>query len=238
MELTAYFSYVEQISPPTGSQPLRQRFDDGEIVLTIREVTADQAPIAILVSEQDYQTGVFHEPVAYRWCDGRLWTDRPVSGCPLICDDPYPVMQPSMTLVSENAVVSNAELGIYFGIHDGKQSIESHLRKAATDWLIVDGVLHRSAGEPLYVVIPFGKPGKYGRTALLTADSQSPNFPDSAHFAITDLEEARQHALSVAKKRKEPTHADTDPGFRFEVLMPTAIQCKSRAKAKSAHDNA
>lgn len=77
MQLTVNYSYVEQIVPLRCRKPRPQRFDDGVVVLNIREVTSEQAPVAIIGVEQDAAGEHTHEPVAYHWFDGKLWTNCP-----------------------------------------------------------------------------------------------------------------------------------------------------------------
>lgn len=107
MELTINYSYVDQIIPPRCRKPRPQRCDDGVAVLPVREVTSTQAPIAILSREMDHETGEYLEPVAYRWFEGRLWTDCPVSNCSRRRAASYPALPSALNLVNNNSVHSN-----------------------------------------------------------------------------------------------------------------------------------
>nr|WP_100549880.1 MULTISPECIES: hypothetical protein [unclassified Pseudomonas] len=229
MELTVKYSYVEQITPPRCRKPRPQRFDDGVAVLSIREVTAEQAPVAIIGREKNFETGEYLEPVSYRLFDGRLWTDSTVSGCTRRCSERYPAIGPELNLVKDSAMLSHTGLGIYVCVHDGKQGIADYLQGLARDWLIIDGQLCRPAGEPMYVVMTFGLSGNHGGTALLTDDHLNPNIRREAYFSLLELDQAVTHTLLVAGKRGDTVKVSTDPGFQFQVLIPAAIQWKNPA---------
>jgi len=227
MELTVKYSYIEQIIPPRCRKPRPQRFEDGVVVLSIREVTAEQAPVAIIGREEDCNSDNYLEPVVYRWFEGRLWTDCAVSNCSRRRASCYPALGPSLNLVKDSAVLSNPALGIYVCVHDGKQGIADYLQGLARDWLIIDGQLYRPAGEPMYVVMTFGLSGNHGGTALLTDDHLNPNIRREAYFSLLELDQAITHTLLVAGKRGDTVKVSTNPGFQFQVLIPAAIQWKN-----------
>jgi hypothetical protein len=227
MELTVNYSYVEQITPPRCRKPRPQRFDDGVAVLSIREVTAVQAPIAIMGTEKDYETGADLEPVIYRWFDSRLWTDSTVLYCSRRQPDRYPSIGQTLNLVNDNTVHSKPQLGIYVCAHEGKVGIAKHLASVANDWLIIDGQMHRPAGEPMYVVMTFGMSHNHGGTAMLCSDFLNSNIESEAYFSLLEKEAATEYTMQVATNRGDSVKFSTDPGFQFEVLITEAIQWKN-----------
>lgn len=229
MELTVNYSYVEQIIPPRCRKPRPQRFEDGVVVLTIREATADQAPVAIVGREKDYHSDDYLEPVVYRWFEGRLWTDCDVSNCSRRRASNYPALGPSLNLVKDSAVLSNTALGIYVCAREGKQGIADYLQACANDLLIIDGQLHRPAGEPMYLVMTFGMGRNHGGTALMTDDFLNPNIRVEAYFSLLELEQATEYALKIASERGDTEKVSTESGYKFEVLIPAAIQWKNPA---------
>lgn len=229
MELTVNYSYVEQIIPPRCRNPRPQRFEDGVAVLNIREVTSAQAPIAILGSEKDYHTEDYLEPVAYRWFEGRLFTDCSVSGCSRRRAQRYPALGSVLNLVKDSAVLSDTALGIYVCAREGKQGIADYLEGVANDWLIIDGQLHRPAGEPMYVVMTFGLSNNHGGTALMTDDHLNPNIRVEAYYSLLEQQQAIEYTQKVASERGDTEKFSTDSGFKFEVLIPEAIQWKNPA---------
>ena len=228
MDLTINYSYVAQIIPPRCRNPRPQRFDDGSVTLTVREVTAEQAPIAIQAAQMDFESGVYKEPISYRWFEGRLWTDVPVCGCSRSRHSTqYPALPAALSLITDSATLSNSEFGIYVGVHGGKDGIAAHLQTCSGDWLIIDGQLHRTAGEPMYVVMTFGMSHNHGGTSLMTDDHLNPNLKREAYFSLLEQEQAVAYTLAVADNRGDTVKVSTDSGFRFEVLIPEAIQWKN-----------
>ncbi len=229
MELTVNYSYIEQIIPPRCRNPRPTRFDDGVAVLSIREVTSEQAPVAIIGSEKDYQSDDYLEPVVYRWFEGRLWTNCAVSSCSRRRATNYPAIGPTLNLVKDSAVLSDTALGIYVCAREGRQGIAGYLQACTRDWLIIDGQLHRPAGEPMYLVMTFGLGGNHGGTALLTDDFLNPNIRVEAYFSLLELEQATEYALKIASERGDTEKVSTESGYKFELLIPEAIKWKNPA---------
>lgn len=229
MQCTINYSYVAQVIPPRCRQPRAQRYDDGVAVVSIREVTGEQAPVAILGAQMDFESGNYMEAVSYRWFGGRLWADVPVHGCSRRRAVRYPAMPTELNLVTDSAILSNTELGIYVGAHEGKDCIAAHLQACSTDWLIIDGQLHRTAGEPMYVAMTFGLGHNHGGTSLLTDDHLNPNIKAEAYFSLLERDQANAYTLAIASNRGDTVKVSTDPGFQFEVLIREAIQWKNPA---------
>lgn len=240
MELTVTYSYVEQIVPPRCRKPRPVRFDDGAVVLSIREVTSDQAPVAIIGHGTDIATGANLKPVVYRWFDGRLWADGPISDCTRRGSKPHVTPGPILDLVSDSSVLSYSPLGIHCGVYEGKMAIADYLHTCCYDWLMIDGQLHCPASEPMFVVMTFGMTGNHGGTALMTADVLNPNIRSEAYFSVLELEKATEYTLRIAGERGDTVKVNTDPGFQFEVLIPEAVQwsnpaLKETPKAQRLH---
>jgi hypothetical protein len=238
MELTVNYSYVAQTIPPRCRKPRPQRFDDGVMVLSIREVSSQQAPIALLGSEMDCETGLYMEPVSYRWFEGQLWSNVPVHNCSRRRSVPYPDLPAVLNLINDNAMHSNTELGIYVGAHEGKEGIAAHLQACSASWLIIDGQLHRPTGEPMFVVMTFGLSGNHGGTALMVDDHLNPNIKPEAYFSVLEKEQANAYTLATAGNRGDTVKVSTNPGYRFEILIPEAIMWKNPAACVQAESNA
>lgn len=238
MQCTINYSYVAQVIPPRCRKPRAQRFDDGVVVVSIREVTSKQAPVAILGAEMDFASGNYMEAVSYRWFDGRLWADVPVHGCSRRREVRYPVMPSELNLITDSAMLSNNHFGIYVGAHEGKDGIAAHLQACSTDWLIIDGQLHRTAGEPMYVAMTFGLSHNHGGSSLLADDHLNPNIKPEAYFSLLEKEQADAYTLAIAHNRGDTVKVSTDPGFQFEVLMAEAIRWKNPAACAESSEAA
>lgn len=229
MQCTIKYSYIAQVVPPRCRKPRPERFDDGAVVVSIREVSSEQAPVAILGAQLDFESDTYMEAISYRWFAGRLWADIPVHGCSRRRAVRYPVMPAEMNLITDSAMLSNIDLGVHVGAYEGKDGIAAHLLACSTDWLIIDGQLHRTAGEPMYVAITFGLSNNHGGTSLLVDDHLNPNIKPEAYFSLLEKDQANAYTLAIARNRGDTVKVSTDPGFRFEVLISEAIQWKNPA---------
>lgn len=227
MQLTVNYSYVEQVIPPRCRKPRPQRFDDGVFTIDICEVTAEQAPVAILGFEKDEHDQDVSNPIVYRWHAGRLWTSCPVYACSRRGTDLYGSLGPVLSLVKDTAMLSHPELGIYVCVYEGRDGVAAHIAEAAEDLLIIDGQLHRPAGEPLYVVMTFGLSNDHGGTSMLCADHLNPNIRPESYFSLLEHAEAIEYTRKVALARGDTRMCCTSPSHRFEVLLPDAIQWKN-----------
>lgn len=229
MQLTVKFSYVEQVIPPRCRKPRPQRFDDGVIDLYVREVTGEQAPVAIISREKDLVTDALLAPIEYRWFDGRLWTDRRVMCCTAKGAHRYPELGTTLDLVNTYSLLVRHELGIFVAVAKGRKAIAEHLEQCAGDWLMIDGQLYQPAGEPMYLVMTFGLGNDHGGTALGENDFLNSNIKPEAYFSLLELEKARDYARKVAANRGDTRKVSTDPSFQFQVLITEAIQWKNPA---------
>lgn len=229
MQLTVKFSYVEQVIPPRCRKPRPQRFDDGLIELHVREVTGEQAPVAIISREKDLVTDALAAPIEYRWFEGRLWTDRRVMCCTAKGEHPYPELGTTLNLVNTCSMLVRHDLGIFVAVAKGRKAIAEHLEQCARDWLMIDGQRYQPAGEPMYLVMTFGLGNDHGGTALGENDFLNSNIKPEAYFSLLELEKARDYARKVAANRGDTRKVSTDPSFQFQVLITEAIQWKNPA---------
>lgn len=229
MQLTVKFSYVELVIPPRCRKPRPRRYDDGLIELHVREVTGEQAPVAIISREKDLVTDTLLAPIEYRWFEGRLWTDRRVMCCTAKGEHPYPELGTTLDLVNTGSMLVRHDLGIFVAVAKGQRAIAEHLEECARNWLIVDGQLYQPAGEPMYLVMTFGLGNDHGGTALGENDFLNSNIKPEAYFSLLELEQARDYARKVAANRGDTTKVSIDSGFQFQVLITEAIQWKNPA---------
>ena len=78
MLVTVRFSYIADVIPPRCRNPRPVRFDNGVEVVTLREIEALAAPVAIISTKADEPVPV---RIEYRWFEGQLWTSCNVFGC-------------------------------------------------------------------------------------------------------------------------------------------------------------
>ncbi|QHF00420.1 hypothetical protein LCG56_28940 (plasmid) [Pseudomonas cannabina pv. alisalensis] len=235
MQLTVKYSYVESIIPPRCRNLRRVRFDDGLEVVTLREITREAAPVAIISASDSSEP-----PIEYRWFDGHLWTSCSVYGCSRQAhtsggtDYDYPAPGPELSLVTDSVSMSRHDIGIFVSVSEGKLAIAEYLQRWAQSLIFIDGQVYRPAGEPRYVVMTFGLSNNHGGTAVLCTDISNTNIKEQSYFSILQLEQAKDYADRIAAARGDTTKFNADPGYTFEVLIPEAVQIRNDYKQEDA----
>lgn len=210
-EVTITFTYcTDNVIPPRCRKP-RLVQERSSVVITVPEVTTDEAPVAFRV--QPYSSLSSLEE--YRWWGGKTWvphlpwshqTEPTLPG-----SDHFPAEQ------SDRA----------YGT-DGLAEAEAWITERWSHrYLIIDGVVWIETGEPRYVVMTFGLGHNHGGTALMTSAGYNSNIGKERYFRADEYDEARAEAIRVALAR-----SDTDSVARItveppiEVLIPEAVRCQ------------
>ncbi|MFJ3109933.1 hypothetical protein [Pseudomonas putida] len=231
MLLTIRFSYIADVIPPRCRNPRPVRFDDGVEVVTLREIEALAAPVAIISTKAD---GPVPVRIEYRWFEGQLWTSCSVFACQRQAqtsggaDFEYSSPGTELSLITDSATLSDHRLGIYVSSSVGQEAIGQYLQHWARGLIYIDGTLYRPAGEPRYVVMTFGLSNNHGGTSVLCTDYANSNIKEDAYFSLFQLAQAQQYAGRIAAARGDTKSFRSDPGLSFQVLIPKAIQIANR----------
>ncbi|MYM92309.1 hypothetical protein [Duganella vulcania] len=162
MQVKILFPYSEMVVPPRCRKPRLQHFNDGQFTIDIAEVSGADAPVAIRSSGVFMARSNVRFAVDYRWWRGCLWTSLRVDaveprGMTSGHDDwDYASWPAVLDLTSPANSGSSYEFGIYGPRSEPRLAWEEYLSIVAGSHLIIDGVPHRIAGEPRYVVMTFG----------------------------------------------------------------------------------
>lgn len=224
MKLLVLFTCVEQRIPPRCRKP-RRVSRDSSVELDIREVTAEQAPVAIRVGPEDSSLGF-----EYRWFDGRLWTSVNVSSVrppPLAAGgkiwDCMPV--PSRLDLRGDSAWSHEHLHRMDATRRDHEAMVASFTVWAADTLIVDGVTYRPAGEPRYVVVTFGLSNNHGGTSVMLTDHYNENLRADRYFGLSERGRAVKVGDEVARDRGDTKSLPMRVlGPEIEVLMPDVLQ--------------
>lgn len=240
MKVSVRFPYIDDVVPPRCRKPRGVLKQDGEAILTIPEVGADAAPIAIRGTYRPMgRRGTRRETITleYRWWAGRLWTAVNVDTGGNRCarssggnDWRYPTW-PARLDLSKCDRISHFNLGLYGDRHATKQECIDYLMHIENQHLMVDGVPHRPADEPGYVVMTFGLGRNHGGTALMVDTSYNSNLPHGRYFNLHQLEAALSLATQTATERGDPKDLPMKVhGPAYEVLIPDAIRVNPAAQ--------
>ncbi|HHH9443071.1 TPA: hypothetical protein ACP32N_005059 [Pseudomonas aeruginosa] len=237
MEVTFAYSYTQSKIPPRCRIARIVREHDGLVTVGIRHIDANQAPVAIVCRNTDQPD---HQPVEYRWFEGRLWTDCTVYCCARDLraeggpNSTYRMPDQQISLITDNVTLSHHAQGIYASASKGKEGISGYLQSWAADRIIIDDQLFQPAPEPMYVVMTFGLSNNHGGTSLRCTDFLNSNIKERSYFSLLELQKAEAYALHFADARGDTVKRSVEPGFVFEVLIPAAIQWKNPGKLEAA----
>lgn len=243
MILNRLFQYSKPLVPYRSRNAVNVVFT-GEVAVEIVEVTAAQAPVAIVQqTEELYQTDRIEpgsypdrtcEPpaykyewdyrpitVEYRWFNGKLWTTVDASDLWHRGDHaPYKLDYPSPQNPDDGRLRYRNEWDGW--THETKEQKIARIKKWALDYLIVDGVVYRTAPEPRYEMNTFGLGCNHGGTRLSVAYSYNSNLNWQQYHRIDDYSTALEQASSTAQRRGDTT-SFTVTEDKFTILIPEAI---------------
>lgn len=199
-----YTSVLRNHIPPRARKP-RDVFTPGqEYEVDIPEVSAADAPIAMLIRDP------YHERVQeLRWWDGRLWTnwsyDRPREKPALVENGKWPIYDTDQRVVDD---------------------IDETAAAFVAKYVIIDGEVWTERAEPILEV----KTAGFERYVYLTVEHlyKDMTFPDDGDtrllFRADQFEQARDVAIVLAKRDSSRVEALRAERPAVEVLIPEAVQ--------------
>lgn len=240
MKTRILFSFTESVIPPRCRKPRLVTRNDGEVDVEITELTREQAPVAIRASGTTLTRDL---AFAYdlRWWDGQLWT--PVSldsngeprGRTSGQDNwDWPALPEVLDLRQggRNQCYTYEFHGT-FGSNP-REEVEAEIQAFAKRHVVIDGIPHRVAPEPRYVVMTFGLGSNHGGTAVMVDSHFNTNIRTESYFGLLELEAALVYATKVAQERRDTKNLPMQyHGTKFEVLMPEVVTVRNPLVQKS-----
>lgn len=213
MNVNINFEYTEMVVPKR-CRKLRPMAFQGEYTTEIREVTAEQAPVAIIERDNHcvFKKGIV---VEYRWFDNQLYTRFDLTSWDRDGNNPrYKYNTPDTE-------------GYNYSYWKGCLNLEKRIadiKEWSEQFLYIDGVLYLKHGEPRYVVMTYGLGCNHGGTSLSVDYYYNPNISHTAYFPLTKREEAIKSAKKTALNRGDDKSVPIKLYHKFEILIPEAIQ--------------
>lgn len=214
------------VTPPRCRKP-RPQEAESEITVNIREVSAEAAPVAFVVSEYD------REPRKVRSYRGKLYcqVQDTQKTCPRDDNHPYWLNQAAEQCNWEWLLRPN--YGIYN--HVGKYwdygtlaTNKSKVAKTATNYIIVDGEAYERTGEPYYSVTCFGLGNNHGGTGFFVGWADYRDRKAIWGMTAADKAAAIEKGVQIALHRGD---TESEEGIRqtpydIQVFMPECIKRK------------
>ena len=226
MKLTIKFKFTEEYVPPRCRKP-RYRDMESSTTVNLREITADEAPVALIVT--DYETrygecGVY--TTEYRWYKNKLYT---------LCRNRYGVNMLAPYEISD--VIEDLEgVGrqdkticnpLYFHYHE-EQSKVKMLRGSVKRFLMIAGEIWSESSEPRYVIHTFGLGHNHGGSSLSIHNGCNNNIGKDRYFNALQREEAIRRFEQIAFGRGDTESVHDEYVDNIQVLIPEAVKCNPR----------
>ena len=211
MNITVVYEYEESYLPTKRHRIPRWRNVEGETVVTIKEVSKSDAPVAFIVNEINVTD-------KYHWVDEQLWV--PLQWKDMHCDKTglYPISE-LVKHIQQYSPYSYNRRKI-------KQDVIDGIINEASRFIIIDGIVCRKKGEPRYVLMTFGLGCNHGGTSLMIDNYYNSNISKDRYYNALDREQAIADAKAVAKRRGDTKHLEyIGESWVIEVLMPEAVKC-------------
>lgn len=237
MKITIPYRYTEEEIPPRCRKPRPVRHT-GETTLTFNEVTAAEAPVAIIHrcekwgKDKNGDEGYRPATAFYRWWRNRLYARELINRyvgdedkgqtAAEFAIDPYP-----QTLNAENLQWHNGVTATYQTKAENRRALMAWARSI----LFIDGERWGTIGEPRYEVATFGLGCNHGGTAVFVHYHYNPNVTRERYFRLDEREKALATATAIAERRGDTNDVPftrTNGQDTFEILIPEAIRLNLR----------
>lgn len=227
MNLTIKVHHTELVMPPRCRKP-RPQEGDSEITVNIREISAERAPVAFIVSEYD------REPRKVRQYNGKLWrqvqerredyVNRPLN-LPLWTNQAADNTAWEWRLKPNCGIYNSGDRYWDYGT---LAAIKLNATKIAANYIIVAGEAYERTGEPYYSVTCFGLGNNHGGTGFFVGWA---DYRDRK--AIWGMTAADKHAAIEKGVQIALEHGDTESEehirqtpYDIQVFIPECIKRK------------
>jgi len=208
-----YCAYI----PSARSQ--KYSFDEvkGDIKVGIQSVTAEEAPVAFLLSDYSHQE---KDKTEIRWYQGKCWKKS-------VKDDWQSHGGPKS--ITPEYLLDHLHPSLPYGHARSRDLVVKRYRKELEDYLVIDGEVWQQCGEPRYVINTFGLGHNHGGTGLFVEEFYNSNISHDYYFSALDGDKAVAEANRIAERR-----GDTNSVGKFEkmieVLIPEAVTIRPEAE--------
>lgn len=240
MKTTIKLWYEEKYLPNKRCRKLRSRVVSKNVDIDVRKVSKEEFPVAFVI--HDYKS-VYEGATSYsdfdgngeykmfqeeiRTYDGKLYTPIRVTHGAAISTN----FEPLDTL---NYKLQEYEPYWKGGAEYSEESIvkendfDDHLEFAnsnAKAFIVCDGVICETCGEPMYVINTFGLGHNHGGTGFFIEYFYNDNIPNDNYFNALQREEAIAYGKKVALGRGDDKSVDGMGDHDIiEVKMPEMVK--------------
>lgn len=236
MKLNIKYWNQEKFLPTKRHRNLRERNVENIEEVDIAEPSADEFPVAFIVKDYDTvweregEDGDFKmvstEIRAYK---GMLWKAirhsryvyrapgwLPIDLLPHIIEGYAPYSTTEELEFKEGQSIIQS---------DNKAECRRKMLETAADYLIFDGKVWNTCGEPMYLINTFGLGHNHGGTGFFVEYYYNPNISKNNYFNALQREEAIAYGKQVAANRGDDKSIEGMGDYDIiEVLMPEMVR--------------
>lgn len=223
MKIDVKMKYQEEYLPTKRHRIPRIREVEEQVTLVLREVTRNEAPVAMVVT--NYQSYIDENgkdefglrDSEYLSIDGQLYSEkRDMSGA--LDRGAYPI---------EDLLRAAERAGDCYYSWNGKSRDDMlrNLDDFVKSYVLVDGVVFKKSREPRYEVATFGLGHNHGGTAMFIHTHYNPNVSKDRYFSALQREEAIAYAERIAAARGDTKSVGTFGDIDIKVYMPEMVRC-------------
>lgn len=212
------FSYTESIVPPRCRKARDQRFHDGEMVVDVREVSPEEAPVALIHTHHDFD-GTPLQPAEYRWFEGQFWVNQSVE---FRFGEPNGKPLPGLVDARDSGEHAHGA-----GRYVNKRVMVEYFQSVASSYIVILADRWEPVAEPRYYVDDSGTYGTY----ITVTHSFKQHGQRERFFSLKQYVDAKALADRMNRER-EREEVDATPSDRFQILSPDTLRVNEQEQVE------
>lgn len=229
MELDLEIRFDEVFKPTPRHRKWQHRDAVETVRVTVEEVSAAEAPVALVVHGERVENGGNGGFVdcdrAYLWYRDQLFTRCETT------DFDWTTNRRSTRDATQGDITGWLRDAAHGGrpLPPNRDAALESLYKRAAGYLIVDGDVYEASMEPRYEIDVFGLGGNYGDTSVHVGETREPSFREPRAFSALERDLALETAVAVATERgDDQSLGGIHASASIEVLIPEAVRVPTR----------
>lgn len=225
---------MEKYLPTKRHRVLRNRYVKNSVDVEVKELTENEFPIAFIVKDygwlyeeenKDAEWGMINTEI--RTYNGELWKAVRYSECVSHAVGWMPIDYIKYRIQDYAPYWKGGEDFTEASIikENNIAECEENICKKAEGYIIFDGKVWRTCGEPMYVINTFGLGHNHGGTGFFVEYFYNSNISNKNYFNALERDKAIAYGKEVALNRGDTKSVDgMGEHDIIEVLMPEMVK--------------
>lgn len=235
------FWNMEKYLPTKRHRKLRERYVKNSIDIDIKEVTENEFPVAFIV--HDYQS-VYENARSYDDFNGeneyKMFSEEIRTNNGKLYKPVRVTYGSAISLCFEPLEYIKKQIEYYEPYYKGgedfteRESIikeddiikcQENIFRKAEDYIIYDGKVWKTCGEPMYNIVTFGLGHNHGGTGFFIQYCYNKNISNKNYFNALEREKAIAYGKKVAANRGDTESIEMMGKYDIiEVLIPEMVR--------------